>query len=82
MHILYNRVYHVTRAILDIAASGTFMNKRAHEAYELLEEMFSTNHNSQIDKSTARRPIGIHQVDVVSSLATQIEALNRKIEKL
>ena len=45
VHIFYNGIYLVTHPILDTTTRGTFIKKKAHETYELLKEMSSTNHN-------------------------------------
>ena len=82
IYIFYNGIYPTTRAMLDTAAGGTFMKKRPHEAYELLEEMASNNFNWQSERSATRRPAGVHQIDALSSLAAQVETLTRKIDHL
>ena len=82
IHIFYNGIYPSTRSVLDSAAGGTFMKKGAHTAYALLEEMTSNNYNWQSERSIAKRPAGVHQVDAISSLAAQVETLTRKIDRL
>ena len=82
VYLFYSGIYPTTRAMLDTAAGGTFMKKRSHEAYELLEEMASNNYNWQSDRKMGRKPAGMFQVDAFSTLASQMEVLTRKIDKL
>lgn len=82
IHIFYSNIYPTTRAMLDSAAGGTFMKKSPYEAYELLDKMASNNFNWQSERGVVRKPVGIHQVDAITSLASQVEMLTRKIDRL
>lgn len=78
----YNGLTNSTRNMIDAAAGGTVMRKTPEEAYELFEEMASNSCQWATDRSVMRRLAGVHNVDAITSLAVQIEALSKKIDNM
>ncbi|XP_075475877.1 LOW QUALITY PROTEIN: uncharacterized protein LOC142514366 [Primulina tabacum] len=60
------------------AACGNLLRKTAEEGYELLEEMATSSYHPQSDRQ--RRGAGVNQVNDLSAVSAQLEALNRKID--
>ncbi|XP_073036308.1 uncharacterized protein [Primulina eburnea] len=66
------------RTMIDAAACGNLLRKTAEEGYELLEEMAASSYHPQSDRQ--RRGAGVNQVNDLSAVSAQLEALNRKID--
>ncbi|XP_073120629.1 uncharacterized protein [Henckelia pumila] len=59
----YYGLPHSNRTMLDAAAGGNLLRKSPEDGYELIEEMTSSSYQPQSERSAARRPTGMHQVD-------------------
>ncbi|XP_060969856.1 uncharacterized protein LOC133037064 [Cannabis sativa] len=68
-----------TKTIIDIAAGGAFMRKSANEAYEQLEEMAMNNQQWPTKRSQTKKVAGMHEVDAITKLTAQVEALTKLI---
>ncbi|XP_073120441.1 uncharacterized protein [Henckelia pumila] len=68
--------------MLDAAARGNLLRKSPEDGYKLIEEMASSSYHPQSDRNAARRPAGMHQVDAFTSVAAQLEVMNKRIEEL
>ncbi|XP_073120097.1 uncharacterized protein [Henckelia pumila] len=68
--------------MLDAAAGGNLLRKSSEDGYELIEEMASSSYHPLSERSAARKSNGIHQVDAFTSVAAQLEVMNKRIEEL
>jgi len=67
---------------VDAAAGGALMGKSIEAAKCLLEEMASNNYHWASDRSTTQRGGGKYSVDAVTLLASRVEALAQRFEKM
>ncbi|XP_073120176.1 uncharacterized protein [Henckelia pumila] len=78
----YYGLPHSNRTMLDAASGGNLLRKSPEDGYELIEDMASSSYHPQSDRNAARRSAGIHQVDAFTSVAGQLEVMNKRIEEL
>ncbi|KAM6592910.1 hypothetical protein CsatA_000613 [Cannabis sativa] len=67
------------KTLIDATAGGAFMRKSANEAHELLEEMALNNQQWPTERSQAKKVAGMHEVDAITKLTAQVEALTKLI---
>ncbi|XP_060965239.1 uncharacterized protein LOC133034212 [Cannabis sativa] len=79
VHNFYNGLVNNTRTLIDVAVGGAFMRKSANEAFELLEEMAITNQQWSTERGHSKKVIGMHEVDAITKLTTQVEALTKLV---
>ncbi|XP_073135969.1 uncharacterized protein [Henckelia pumila] len=70
------------RTRVPTAADGNLLRKSPEDGYELIEDMSSSSYHPQSERSASRRSARIHQVDAFTSLAAQLEVMNKRIEEL
>ena len=58
------------------------MDKSIEEVKILLEEMASNNYHWASDRATTQRGGGKHTIDVVTLLASQVDVLAQRLEKM
>ncbi|XP_062112485.1 uncharacterized protein LOC133823645 [Humulus lupulus] len=80
VHNFYNGLCGTTRTLIDAAAGGAFMRKNANEAYDLLEEMAMNNQQWPSERSFSRKVAGMYEVDAISKLTAQVEALTKQLQ--
>ncbi|XP_024024835.1 uncharacterized protein LOC112092569 isoform X2 [Morus notabilis] len=78
----YNGSTAIIRNMIDAAAGGTIMRKTPKQAYELLDEMATSSYQWPAERLPGRRAVGLHNVETITSLAAQMEALNKKMDGL
>ena len=78
----YNGLTNNNKTMIDAAAGGSLNNKTHEVAYNLIEEMATNSYQWQSDRSQPRKVAGVHGLDFVTTLSAQIEALNKKIDKM
>ncbi|XP_073120605.1 uncharacterized protein [Henckelia pumila] len=78
----YYGLSHLNRTMLDAAAGGNLLRKSSEDGYELIEEMATSSYHPQSERSGARKSTGIHQVEAFTSVAAQLEVMNKRIEEL
>ncbi|XP_073119954.1 uncharacterized protein [Henckelia pumila] len=78
----YYDLSHSNHTMLDAAAGGNLLRKSSEDGYELIEEMASSSYHPLSERSAARKSNGIHQVDAFTSVAAQLEVMNKRIEEL
>ncbi|XP_073138025.1 uncharacterized protein [Henckelia pumila] len=78
----YYGLPHSNRTMLDAAVGGNLLRKSPEDGYELIEEMASSSYHPQSERNAVRRPAGMHQVDAFTSVAAQLEVMNKRIEEL
>jgi len=67
---------------VDAAAGGALMSKSIELEKVLLEEMASNNYHWASDRGTTHRGDGKHTVDAVTLLASRVDALAQRLEKM
>ncbi|XP_062114643.1 uncharacterized protein LOC133825757 [Humulus lupulus] len=80
VHNFYNGLCGTTRTLIDAAAGGASMRKSANEAYDLLEEMTMNNQQWPSERSSSRKVAGMYEVDAISKLTAQVEALTKQLQ--
>jgi len=70
------------RISIDAAAGGALIGKSIEAAKALLEEMTSNNYHWSSDRATPQRGGGKHSVDAVTLLASRVDALAQRLEKV
>ncbi|XP_031394316.1 uncharacterized protein LOC116205794 [Punica granatum] len=66
------------RSLVDAAAGGALMGKNYNEASALIEEMASSAHNWQNERSKSR-VASVNDMDTIANLTTQISALTTQV---
>ena len=67
--------------MINSAVGGSLTRETPEEAFELLEKVSLNAYQWQYDR-LARRIHGNHSIDTISALSEQMEALDRKMDKL
>ncbi|XP_021299980.1 ferrochelatase-2, chloroplastic-like [Herrania umbratica] len=78
----YNGFRGPFRTTIDATTRGTFMSKSIDKAYDLLEEIASNNYQWPLERLGTRNIVGIHELDVMNTVSTQLASLTKKIDKL
>ncbi|XP_073120712.1 uncharacterized protein [Henckelia pumila] len=78
----YYGLSHSNRTMLDAVAGGNLLRKSSEDGFELIEEMASSSYHPQSERGAARKSTGIHQIDAFTSVAAQLEVMNKRIEEL
>ncbi|XP_073153053.1 uncharacterized protein [Henckelia pumila] len=78
----YYGLSHSNRTMLDAAAGGNLLQKSLEDGYELIEKMASSSYHPLSERSATQKSNGIHQVDAFTSVAAQLEVMNKRIEEL
>ena len=74
--MFYNGLNGQTQTIVDAASGGTLMSKTAKGATSLLEEMASNNYQWPIERTMAKKVVGIHELDLFAALTAQVASLS------
>ncbi|XP_024030361.1 uncharacterized protein LOC112094221 [Morus notabilis] len=82
IQIFYNGRNGQTRTIIDAASGGMMLSKTYEEAELLLEEMASNNAQWPSERSSVKRAVGMHEIDLLVTFSAQISALTNKISEL
>ena len=77
----YNGLINGHRVMVDATTSGSLMRRKPNDAYQLLDDMANNAFNWQSEMSN-RKSTGIHSIDTLFSLSTQMELLNKKMDNL
>ncbi|PON64427.1 hypothetical protein PanWU01x14_124960, partial [Parasponia andersonii] len=70
------------RTIMDVTAGGALMGKSTDDAFKLLEEMAANNYQWPSERVNPRRATSINELEVISSLATQVNVLTKNLESM
>ena len=82
VQIFYNGLNNATKQMFNVAIRGTLNNKMPEVAQELFEEMAMHNYQWCTSRAKPSKLAYVYDVDVVTTLEVQVEALSRKIYKL
>ena len=77
----YNGLISGHKAMVDATVGGSLMRRTSDDAYQLLDDMANNAFNWQSERAN-RKPAGIHSIDTLSSLSTQMELLSKKMDSL
>ena len=67
---------------VDAAAGGALMGKSIEAAKALLEEMASNNYHWSSERTAPKQSSGIYGVDAVDLLASKVDALAQRFDRL
>ncbi|XP_012477718.1 uncharacterized protein LOC105793346 [Gossypium raimondii] len=71
------------RMVVDAFANGTLISKSYNEAYEIIERIASDNYQWLTNQATSRRRVvGIHEVDALTSLTSQVYSISSMLKNL
>ena len=83
METFYNGLNGQTQTIVDASANGAILAKTYNKAYEILERMAHNNYQWLAKRAVvARRVTGVHKVDVVMTLTTQVSSLSNILKPM
>ena len=77
----YTGISNATRTLIDAAAGGSLMKKSEDAAYGILEELSSTNSHWGNVRQTRKAP-GMIEMDDVTALKAQVEALTKQMSRM
>ena len=78
----YSRLNYNARISIDAAAGGPLMNKSVDEAYSLIEDMALNHYRWSSERTTQPKAIGRHDIDALSLIVANVDALTRRFDKL
>ncbi|XP_031376077.1 uncharacterized protein LOC116191018 [Punica granatum] len=78
IEVFYLSLDDTLRSLVDAAAGGALMGKNYDEASALIEEMASSAHNWQNERSKSR-VASVNDMDTIANLTTQISALTTQV---
>ncbi|KAA3486929.1 Transposon Ty3-I Gag-Pol polyprotein [Gossypium australe] len=83
MEMFYNGLNAYTRMVVDTYANETSLDKSYNEAYEILEKIANNDYQYPTSRVGAgRRVVGTIELDVITSLTTQVSSLTNMIKTL
>ena len=68
--------------MISAVAGGTLNNKTPKQEQDLIEQMTMDNYQWSTARTKPSRQVGVYDVDAVTALTAQIEAMNKKIDGL
>ena len=77
MHPFYNGLSVPTRTLIGASVGGAIMGKNEIEAYQILENIALNNCQWPIERAIPKKVAGVHDLDAVTNLATQILSLSK-----
>ncbi|KAG8480996.1 hypothetical protein CXB51_025637 [Gossypium anomalum] len=83
LETFYNGLNAHTRMVVDAFANDAILSKSYNEAYEIIERVTSNNYQWPTNRATSgRRVAGIHKVDALTSLASQVSSISSMLKNL
>ena len=73
----YNGLISGHRVMVDATVGGSLMRKTSNDAYQLLDDMANNAFNWKSERAN-RKPVGIHNIDTLSSLSAQWSYLTKR----
>ena len=80
MHHFNNGLSVPTRTLVDASAGEAIMGKNEVEAYQILENIALNNFQWPTERVVPKKLVGVHDLDVVTNLATQISSLSKQLQ--
>ena len=81
VQIFYNGLNYSTRALVDVVCGGSITMKTAREANLMFEELVKNNYQPPSERGDGRKQGGLHEVDRMSSLEVNFEALIARLNQ-
>lgn len=82
MKIFYNKLNGQTKIVVDSAIEETLMSKTVHVVYSLLVEIATNSYQWPNEHSSAKKVVGLYEVDTITILTTQMSSLTPQIATL
>ncbi|XP_022847548.1 uncharacterized protein LOC111370071 [Olea europaea var. sylvestris] len=82
IYLFYNGLYAEFRNIVDASAGGSILTIEVDDAHNLFERIAKNQVNWLTDREGPRKTTGLHNVDAVTALAAQMEAITKKLDTL
>ncbi|KAA3473833.1 pentatricopeptide repeat-containing protein chloroplastic-like [Gossypium australe] len=70
------------RQMIDVVVGGTLNNKTPKVAQEFIKEMTLNNYQCEVTRAKTTKATSVYNLESVTILASQVEALGRKIDGL
>ena len=68
------------RTLIDASARGAILGKNEVEAYQILENIALNNCQWPIERVALKKLAGVHDLDAVTTLSTQITSLSKQLQ--
>ncbi|XP_022889000.1 uncharacterized protein LOC111404422 [Olea europaea var. sylvestris] len=82
IYLFYNGPRVEFRNIVDAFAGGSILTIEVDDAHNLFERIAENQANWLTDRKAPRKISGLHNVDAVTALAAQMEAITKKLDTL
>jgi hypothetical protein len=82
LQIFYEGLEQSSKLIIDAAAGGNLMNMSARDAYKLIDEMALGQQQWSSVRGPVRGASGVIETDISTKLAAQLEAMQKRIDRL
>lgn len=82
MGIFYNRLNGQTWIVVDSVAEGTLISKTTNMSYALLDQIANNSYQWPSEYSSAKKVVGLYDVDPITSLTAQTSLLTTQIVAL
>ena len=81
--MFYNGLNAHTRMVVDASASGDLLSKSYNEVYEIIDRISNNNYQWPTNRAVSRRrAAGIHELDALTSLASQVSSISSMLKNL
>lgn len=83
-HTFIKGLHLETKIVVDVAVGGQMLKKSFDEIYSLLNRFSKSNLDWQGEANTytVHKAAGVHELDVVSTLSTQVASLANQFNKM
>ncbi|XP_022848704.1 uncharacterized protein LOC111371006 [Olea europaea var. sylvestris] len=82
IYLFYNGLRAEFRNIVDSSAGGSILTIEVDDVHNLFETIAENQANWLTDRKAPRKTAGLHNVDAVTALAAQMEAITKKLDTL
>lgn len=82
IYLFYNGLRSEFRNIVDASAGGSILTIEVDDAHNLFERIAENQANWPTDREAPRKAAGMHNIDSVTALAAQMEAITKKLDTL
>ena len=85
--LFYNGLLYTTKIYVDAATGGALMNKTYTAAYALIENIAQNHYQWTSERvitasSPSKKEAGMHEISSLGHLATKVDALTQKFDKI
>ena len=69
--------------VADVSTNSALLSKSYNEAYEIIERIASDNYQWPTNRAiSGRRVVGIHELNALTSLASQVSSISSMLKKI